>query len=369
MTEPFKTTNHMVFNVKNLDTAVDFYTRILGMKVIMRFEERRMAFLSFGKNLGDIRLFEQGDEHPADRHYHGFNHMAFLPDGGADTLEMLKQRLVDEGVEIERVETFANGAHTGVYFRDPDGNCLEFYWETPAWVDSSRAKVAHAFGEADGDISENPEIELYAWPTSNGQKASIALELMCIPYRVIPVPLGPNKERPEGMATASETGKIPAIIDRSTGTTLCESGAILMYLAEKTNSPLLPSRGTARTSALQWLFTVVSTFHPAMSEGRFYLHMNKGKAPLAEERVTKSVTRAYKIVEETLSTRAFLAGDALTLADVAHWPYVARHDFHGINLNDYPNTLAWYRRLAENPAFSKGFDLLSDGTTAPLLEE
>ncbi|MBL4811480.1 MAG: glutathione S-transferase N-terminal domain-containing protein [Rhodobacteraceae bacterium] len=357
----------MVFNVKNLDAAVAFYTQILGMKVIMRFEDRRMAFLSFGKNLGDIRLFEQGAQYAADRHHHGFNHAAFMPDGGADTLEMLKQRLTDNDVEIEAIETFAGGAHTGVYFRDPDNNRLEFYWETPAWVDSARAKVARAFGEA--EPVETPEIELYAWPTSNGQKASIALEVMGIPYRVIPVPLGPGKERPEAMAEASETGKIPAIIDRSTGTTLCESGAILMYLAEKTNSPLLPSWGTARSAALQWLFTVVSTFHPAMSEGRFYLHMNPGKAPLAEKRVSNSVTRAYRIVEETLTKRAFLAGDAMTLADVAHWPYVARHDFHGIALSDYPATLAWYRRLAENPAFAKGFDLLGDGTTAPLLEQ
>lgn len=366
VTEPFKRIDHMVFNVRDLDAAVDFYTRVVGMKVTMRFEDRRMAFLSFGQRLADIRLFEQGEQYEADRHWHGFNHVAFLPDGDRDTLDMLQKRLTDEGVNLEGVETYAEGRHVSVYFRDPDNNRLEFYWEHPSWIAESRGKVARAFDNVPVKSADEPQIDLYAWTTSNGLKASIALELMGISYRVIPVPLGPDKERPEGLQDASTTGKIPAIVDNETGTTLCESGAILMYLAEKTGSSLLPSRGPARAAALQWLFTVTSTFHPAMSEGRFYLHMNAGKSPLADKRVSGMISRAYRIVEAALSEHEFLAGDTLTLADVAHWPYVARHETHGVNLSDYPATHAWYQKLSENDAFSKGYDLLGDGSAAPM---
>jgi GST-like protein len=121
----------------------------------------------------------------------------------------------------------------------------------------------------------------------------------------------------------------------------------------------------ARAEVLQWLFAVSSTFNPAMTEGRYYLDQNPGKAPFAEARVTGQITRAYRTVEDALARTAHLAGDALSIADVALFPYVARAPFHGVQLADWPATRAWYRRLSAEPAFRKGFDPLGTGEEPP----
>jgi GST-like protein len=365
VTEPFKRIDHMVFNVRDLDAAIRFYTDVVGMKVTLHFPERRRAFLSFGERFADIRLFEHAPDGPdADRRWHGFNHVAFMPEGGKPALDVLHQRLHDRGVPVETIETFAGGRHTGIYFRDPDDNRLEFYHEEPSWVMESRGRTARAFSGRDR-AEEAVQVELFLWPTSNGLKASIMLELTGLSYRVHPVPLGPGKDRPAGLAEASVTGRIPAIVDNDTGARICESGAILIYLAERMSSPLLPLAGVARAEVLQWLFAVSSTFNPAMTEGRYYLDQNPGKAPFAEARVTGQIARAYRTVEAALARTAHLAGDALSVADVALFPYVARAAFHGVDLADWPATRAWYRRLSADPAFRKGFDPLGTGEEPP----
>jgi catechol 2,3-dioxygenase-like lactoylglutathione lyase family enzyme len=147
MDEPKKNINHMVFNVRNLDEAVRFYTEIVGMKVVMRFDDRKMAFLSFGDRLGDVRLFETGATSDPDRQTDGFNHVAFEPDGGLPALEQLHRRLIDKGAKIDRLESHAGGRHKSVYFFDPDGNRLEFYWENQEWRDESAQKVEAVFGK------------------------------------------------------------------------------------------------------------------------------------------------------------------------------------------------------------------------------
>lgn len=146
MPGPKMNIDHMVFNVADLDKAVDFYTSVLGMRVTMRFEDRRMAFLSFGDRLADIRLFEVGGTGDKDRQHHGFNHVAFEPEGDLATLDLLHDRLQQHGAAIEGWEGHAEGRHKSLYFYDPDGNRLEFYWENPSWREESRQKVARAFG-------------------------------------------------------------------------------------------------------------------------------------------------------------------------------------------------------------------------------
>ncbi len=207
-------------------------------------------------------------------------------------------------------------------------------------------------------------IELFAAPTPNGVKAAIALRVMDLPHRVSPVKLGPG-DKPEGFAAASATGKIPAIIDHDTGTALCESAAILIYLAEKAGSPLLPEADEARARALEWLMIASATIGPALAGAHHYLHFQKGKAPYAEERARGDVARAYKLLEKTLSARAYLAGDAMTLGDVALWPFIARFEWQGVTLDEYPAVRAWYLRLADTPAFAAGFDLAGDGRKPP----
>jgi catechol 2,3-dioxygenase len=147
MSEPKKKIDHMVFNVRNLEEAVRFYTEVVGMKVVMRFDDRKMAFLSFGDRLGDIRLFETGATADPDRQTGGFNHVAIEPDGGLKSLEQLHQRLIDKGAQIERLEEHAAGRHKSIYFFDPDGNRLEFYWENPEWRSESAKMVQAAFAD------------------------------------------------------------------------------------------------------------------------------------------------------------------------------------------------------------------------------
>jgi len=147
MGEPTKKIDHMVFNVRNLDEAVRFYTEVVGMRVVMRFNDRKMAFLSFGGDeWGPIRLFETGGTADADRQKNGFNHVAFHPEGGAPALEQLHQRLIEKGAKIDVVE-HGSGRHQSVYFFDPDGNRLEFYTENPEWTKECQAKVAAAFAD------------------------------------------------------------------------------------------------------------------------------------------------------------------------------------------------------------------------------
>lgn len=367
MSEPMKRMDHMVFNVKDLDVAVDFYTRVVGMKVSMRFEDRRMAFLSFGDRLGDVRLFEQGEQYPHDRHWHGFNHVAFLPDGGEEALEALHQRLIDQGANIEGTEEFAGGRHKSVYFYDPDGNRLEFYWESPSWIMECRGKVARAYGLGDAAADSEPAIELFAAGTPNGVKAGIALHLLDIPYRLVPVKLAGDAPRPDGFEAASATGKIPAIVDHENGANICESGAILIYLAEKARrTDLLPSAPVERAATMQWLFVASSTFGPALGTAHHYLHFNQGKAPYTEERSRKEVARIYATAEKALAKHDHLAGDQLTLGDISLWPWVVRSEWQGIDLADYPHVRDWYVRLAGMEAFRKGYDLMGEGREAPM---
>jgi len=365
VTEPFKRIDHVVFNVRDLDAAIRFYTEVVGMTVTLHAPERRRAFLSFGERFADLRLFEHDPDGPdADRRWHGFNHVAFMPEGGRSVLEALHRRLQDRGVPVETIESFAEGRHVGIYFRDPDNNRLEFYHEDPSWIRESRSRMAQAVSGRTREEGE-PRIELYLWPTANGLKASIMLELTGLSYRVHPVPLGPGAARPDGFADISATGRIPAILDRDTDIRLCESGAILIYLAECVSSPLLPLNGRRRAEVLQWLMAVSSTFNPAMTEARFYLDQNPGRAPLAEERVKGQVARAWRTIEAVLSRRPHLAGEDLSIADVALFPYVARAASQGVRREDWPATRAWYGRLAAQPAFRKGFDPLGRGEVPP----
>jgi catechol 2,3-dioxygenase len=151
--EPKKSINHVVFNVHDLDAAVKFYTEVVGMKLIRRFADRRMAFVSFGDHHHDIGLFEVGGTPEPDRQWHGFNHLAMEYEGGPEILDQLHQRLIDQGAKIDNLEGHNAGRHKSVYFFDPDGNRLEFYWENPAWSAQATQWVKQA-GEGSGGGAE-----------------------------------------------------------------------------------------------------------------------------------------------------------------------------------------------------------------------
>jgi catechol 2,3-dioxygenase len=152
MDEPKKWINHVVFNVKDLDKAVKFYTEVVGMKLIRRFDDRRMAFVSFGDHHHDIGLFEVGGTPEPDRQWHGFNHIAMEYEGGPEILDQLHKRLIEKGAKIDNLEGHNAGRHKSVYFFDADGNRLEFYWENPSWQAKSAEFVKQAQqGGKEGD--------------------------------------------------------------------------------------------------------------------------------------------------------------------------------------------------------------------------
>jgi|HubBroStandDraft_1064217.scaffolds.fasta_scaffold672974_1 catechol 2,3-dioxygenase len=144
MDEPKKWIDHVVFNVHDLDKAVKFYTEVVGMKLIRRFDDRKMAFVSFGDTHHDIALFQVGGTPEPDRQWHGFNHLAMEYEGGPEILDQLHKRLEEKGAKIDNLEGHNAGRHKSVYFFDPDGNRLEFYWENPDWKAQSAQFVKQA---------------------------------------------------------------------------------------------------------------------------------------------------------------------------------------------------------------------------------
>jgi len=157
MNEPKKSINHVVFNVKNLDEAVKFYTEVVGMKLMLRFDDRRMAFVSFGDRHHDIGLFEVGGTPEPDRQWHGFNHLAMEYEGGPEILDQLHQRLMEKGARIDNLEGHNAGRHKSVYFFDPDGNRLEFYWENPGWKAQASQWVKQA-GQGAADAGKEGQM-------------------------------------------------------------------------------------------------------------------------------------------------------------------------------------------------------------------
>jgi GST-like protein len=198
-------------------------------------------------------------------------------------------------------------------------------------------------------------IDLYSWITPNGRKVSIALEELGLPYRSHPVDIGKNEQfRPEFLAI-SPNNKIPAIVDQDTGVTLMESGAILIYLADKAGR-LLPREGEPRYRVLEWLMWQMGGVGPMLGQAHHYLHFNAGKAPYAEERFRDEARRLYGVLDRRLEGRPFVADD-YSIADIAIWPWISRFEWQDIDLANYPNVRRWYVEIAGRPAVQKGHDV------------
>ena len=207
-------------------------------------------------------------------------------------------------------------------------------------------------------------IDLYTWSTPNGRKVSIALEELGLSYTVHPVDITKNEQFNPQFLKINPNNKIPAIYDWDNGLAMMESAAILIYLAEKTGK-LLPASSAMRYQTLEWL-TWHSTGHgPTLGQTHAYVRFNKGKAPFAEERLLKEAARLYKVLDQRLADHQYLA-DEYSIADIATWPWVARFEWHLINLSDYPNVLRWYQAIAARPATVKGFAVPADAGPIPM---
>src|SRR5690349_11324067 len=207
-------------------------------------------------------------------------------------------------------------------------------------------------------------IDLYTWTTPNGRKASIALEELGLPYTAHAVDITKDEQFAPDFLTISPNNKIPAIVDRETGIRLMESGAIMIYLADKTGQ-LLPRESEPRYRVLEWLMWQMGGIGPMLGQAHHFLRFNQGKAPYAEERYAKEAHRLYGVLDRRLAEREFVA-DAYSIADIAIWPWVSRFEWQTVDLKQYPNVKRWYETIAQRPAVQKGYDVPKDMGPIPM---
>jgi len=209
-------------------------------------------------------------------------------------------------------------------------------------------------------------IHLYTWDTPNGRKVSIMLEELGLPYTVHPVNIETGEHRNDAFEKLSANRRIPAIVDDERGLTLFESGAILLYLADKTGRFLAPYGSELYWEAMQWLMWQMSGPGPMFGQAHHFSYYNPGKAPYAEDRYEKEAKRLYGVLEKKLDGRDFVVGDALSIVDFAIWPWVSRFERHKVDINAFPNVRRWYVALAARPAFQKGFMIPSGTDPLPM---
>ena len=208
-------------------------------------------------------------------------------------------------------------------------------------------------------------IDLWTWTTPNGRKVSILLEELGLPYRAHAVDITQGEQFAASFLEVSPNNKIPAMRDNETGITLMESGAILIYLAEKTGR-FLPTVTEKRHRTLEWLMWQMGGLGPMLGQAHHFLQFNPGKAPYAEERFHGEAQRLYRVLDTRLTDNAYLVGDEYTIADMACWPWVSRYEWQRIDLDDYPGVKRWYRELAQRPAVQRGYDVPSKVNEIPL---
>jgi len=207
-------------------------------------------------------------------------------------------------------------------------------------------------------------IDLYTWLTPNGRKISIMLEEVELPYNVIAVDIGRDQQHAPEFLKISPNGKIPAIVDHDTGISMMESGAILIYLAEKSGR-LMPQSGLAKWKVLEWLMMQMGSVGPMLGQTHHFVFYNEGKAPYAEERYLKENARIYGVLDRRLGQEPYLAGE-YSIADVATWPWIARYERQRMDLHDYPNLLRWYLDIAGRPTVQRGYDVPEKVEELPL---
>ncbi|MCB1474914.1 MAG: glutathione S-transferase N-terminal domain-containing protein [Rhodobiaceae bacterium] len=206
-------------------------------------------------------------------------------------------------------------------------------------------------------------IDLYTWTTPNGRKVSIALEEMGLAYAAHAIDISKDDQFAPDFLKISPNNKIPAIVDRETGLSIFESGAILIYLAKKSGKFLPDGDGYWKT--MEWLMWQMGGFGPMLGQAHHFLHFAKDKAPYAEDRYAKEAQRLYRVLDTQLQGKDFITG-TYTIADMAVWPWCNRFEWQRIDLADFPNVLSWYRRLAERPAVQKGFRVPKDVGPVPM---
>jgi GST-like protein len=207
-------------------------------------------------------------------------------------------------------------------------------------------------------------IDLYTWTTPNGRKVSIMLEELGLPYTSHPIDISKDEQFKPDFLKISPNNRIPAIIDRDNGYHLMESGAIMMYLAEKTGK-LMPKDLEKRYRVTEWLMWQMGGIGPMLGQVHHFVKYNKGKAPYAEERYLKEAHRLYGVLDRRLAGREYVA-DEYSIADIAIWPWISRFEWQTIDLAQYANVKRWYLAIANRPAVQRGYDVPKKVSDIPM---
>ena len=205
-------------------------------------------------------------------------------------------------------------------------------------------------------------IELFTADTPNGKKISIMLEEIGYEYKVTKIDLSKDEQFKPDFKKISPFSKIPVIIDHENKESVFESGAILIYLGEKSNKFYEKNN---RTVINQWLMAQMGLIGPMIGQHHQFHHFNPGKSKFGEERYFKIAKKLYGDLDERLSVSNFLAGEKYTIADIATWPWIARHEWHDIGLKNFKNLTKWYVEIAKRDAVIKGYDLMNSGSVIP----
>ena len=205
-------------------------------------------------------------------------------------------------------------------------------------------------------------IELLTANTPNGKKISIMLEEINFEYKVTKININKDEQFKPDFIKLSPFRKIPVIIDHDSNKSLFESGAILIYLGEKSGKFYDKNK---RTTINQWLMGQMAYVGPLLGQHHQFHHYNPGKSEFGEKRYFEMAKKIYKELDERLSVSQFLAGKDYTIADIATFPWIARHEWHDIGLKKFINLNRWYDEISNRDAVQKGYDLLKKGETIP----
>ena len=208
-------------------------------------------------------------------------------------------------------------------------------------------------------------IDLYTWSTPNGRKISIMLEECNLQYSVKPINITKDEQFDKEFIKLSPNNKIPAIYDHETKISMMESGAILIYLSEKTKM-FLPKSREETCIRDEWLMFQMASLGPMLGQVHHFTKFNKGKAPYAEERYYKEALRLYGVLDKRLEVSRYIAGDDYGITDIASWPWISRFEWQNIDLNNFPSVLRWYKKVASRDKVIKGYDVPSTGVAIPI---
>ena len=199
-------------------------------------------------------------------------------------------------------------------------------------------------------------IDLYTAATPNGWKASIALEELGLPYAVHSIKLGEGEQKKPAYLKLNPNGRIPTIVDHDEGDfVVFESGAILIYLAEKTGK-LMPAAAKARSTVMQWLMFQMGGVGPMQGQANVFFRYFPDKIPAVIQRYQNETKRLYTVLDTRLKDREYLAGD-YSIADIAHWSWVRIHGWAGVEVDDLPHLRRWMDTLAARPACQRGVEI------------